>query len=99
MADRYEASWRWSYQQVGRAGFVMAYLVVGEAMQQPARLDFFQLFHDIAVAAARRGGHNVLVEGPWDEDDEDKEIHHGADGAHGLWAGSCEQSCLIRKVT
>jgi hypothetical protein len=61
-------------------------LVVGEPVQEPACLDLFQLFHDIAVAAARGGSDNVLVEGPWDEYDEDEEVDHCADGAHGLRA-------------
>src|SRR5688500_1965300 len=66
------------------------YFAVGEAMEEPARLNLFQLFHDISIAAARRGRNNVLVKGPWDEHDQDKQVDHGTHGAHGFWSKSCE---------
>lgn len=40
--------------------------------------------HDVPVASARCGRHNVLVEGKRDEDDDGEEVDGGADGAHTL---------------
>lgn len=40
------------------------------------------LEHDIAIASARRGGHDILIEGEGDEDNDCEEVDSGADSAH-----------------
>jgi hypothetical protein len=62
------------------------HLAMGEPVQKSARLDQLQLLHDVSIAAARGCGDDVLVEWPRDEDDEDKQIDHGAHCTHGLRA-------------
>lgn len=53
-------------------------------MQEPPRLDLFNLLNDISIPTPRCRGDNVFVKGERDEDYDHKEIHHSADGAHGL---------------
>lgn len=60
-------------------------------MKETTSLNMLELQDDITIAAARRSGNDVLVEWPRYEDYQHEDIHHGADGAHGLGAASREQ--------
>lgn len=60
-------------------------------VQEPARLNLFQVLHDIAITATRRRYDNVFVEWPRYEYNDYEQVHHSADSAHGLRAMSCER--------
>ncbi len=57
---------------------------MGEPVEEAALVDVLGLEDDVAVAAAARGGDNVLVKGKGDEDDDGEQVDGGTDGAHAL---------------
>ena len=70
------------------------HLAVWESAQEPPRLDVLDLDDEIPVAAAGRGGHDVLIEREGDEDDDDEEVDHGADGTHRLGTAEWKRDML-----
>ncbi|QSZ32663.1 hypothetical protein DSL72_002242 [Monilinia vaccinii-corymbosi] len=55
-----------------------------ELVQEPPMLHLGHFAHDIPIPTAARRGHDILVEGKRDEDDDDEQVDDGADGAHRL---------------
>lgn len=53
-------------------------------MQEPPGLDLLNLVDNISISTSRGRGDNVLVEGERYEDDDHEEVHHSANGPHGL---------------
>lgn len=71
------------------------YLAVGESVQHPACLD--ALAHEIGLLEASNGGscNDIFIERKWNENNGNKKIDNGADGAHRFGSGPIINICLL----
>jgi len=61
-------------------------LIVRKPVQKPPSVDVLKLYfkYNIFVSSSRRSCHDVLIEGKWDEDNHNQQIHHCTNRAHRL---------------
>lgn len=66
-------------------GACSSHLVMWKLVQKAAFIDMLCLQNDISIAASTRSGNNILEESGRNEEDDDKQVNNGANGAGAFW--------------